>query len=626
MNFLYPVGLLGLIGIPILIIIYIIKSKYTEQTVSSTYLWTLSERFLKRKNPISRLTGIISLVLQILAVATISVAIAHPVFVLKGAANEYCFILDASGSMKMMDDGVTRFDQAKGKIADLIEEAADGSCYSLIYMGDTTNFVYEKITDKEEALLLLREARVSDVEPDESAALGFAQGYFQDNPSVITYLATDVDYGTENGVNVRFLKTGTAVENFALKDVACSFVGGSLTVNGYVKTYLSSQDLTLQLFVDDFNAPKTTVSVFANVEDVEGTEFTITCEAEGYARLQVSILEADALAEDNAVVLYNAEANGANDDSAYKTLIVSDEPFFIKNAILAASNSVVEVKSTKEYTGQTGYGLYVFQNFQPNVVPKDGTVWYINPEAQIEGSGFTVQDPDVLVAGGAPLQASQSTSSKVQDLIGNLFGQRVYIAEYVKCGLYRNFTTLFEYNKNPIIFAGSNTYGNREVVFAFDLNDSNIAMLSDFIILVDNLFDYSFPQFLDKTFYYVGEELTVNATANCESVKVEAPDGVVEYLDISSTEGCLKLHCVGTYDVTVTIAGTARKFSIFAAMPELEREPDVRGRVDDFALQGTAQDEGYDGIYDNLFILFILLAVVFIADWVVYCYEKYQLR
>ena len=49
MTFLYPLGLLGLIGVPILIIIYIIKNKYTEQTVSSTYIWTYSEQFLKRR-------------------------------------------------------------------------------------------------------------------------------------------------------------------------------------------------------------------------------------------------------------------------------------------------------------------------------------------------------------------------------------------------------------------------------------------------------------------------------------------------------------------------------------------------------------------------------------------------
>ena len=49
MNFHFPLGLLGLIGIPIIVIIYIIKSKYTEQTVASTYLWELSEKFLKKR-------------------------------------------------------------------------------------------------------------------------------------------------------------------------------------------------------------------------------------------------------------------------------------------------------------------------------------------------------------------------------------------------------------------------------------------------------------------------------------------------------------------------------------------------------------------------------------------------
>ena len=68
MSFLYPLGLLGLIGIPIVIIIYILRSKFTELTVTSTYIWTLSERFFKKKNPLSGFTGIISLILQILMV------------------------------------------------------------------------------------------------------------------------------------------------------------------------------------------------------------------------------------------------------------------------------------------------------------------------------------------------------------------------------------------------------------------------------------------------------------------------------------------------------------------------------------------------------------------------------
>ena len=56
MRFLFPLGLLGLIGIPVIIIIYILQSKFTEQTVNSNYIWHLSDRFLKRKNPLSGIT------------------------------------------------------------------------------------------------------------------------------------------------------------------------------------------------------------------------------------------------------------------------------------------------------------------------------------------------------------------------------------------------------------------------------------------------------------------------------------------------------------------------------------------------------------------------------------------
>ena len=93
MRFMYPLGLLGLIGIPILIVIYIIKNKYTEQIIPSTYLWTLSEKFLPKKKPITLISGIISLILQIVAVILVSLLIAKPVITLPNSAKDYCFIL-----------------------------------------------------------------------------------------------------------------------------------------------------------------------------------------------------------------------------------------------------------------------------------------------------------------------------------------------------------------------------------------------------------------------------------------------------------------------------------------------------------------------------------------------------
>ena len=130
MRFIYPLGLLGLIGVPILVLIYILRSKYNEQTVASTYLWTLSEKFFKRRNPLSGITGIISLILQILMVAFLSLAIARPIFTVPESASEYCFLLDASGSMNTMSGLKTRFEKGKDYIEDTINSASLGSSYS----------------------------------------------------------------------------------------------------------------------------------------------------------------------------------------------------------------------------------------------------------------------------------------------------------------------------------------------------------------------------------------------------------------------------------------------------------------------------------------------------------------
>ena len=113
MSFSYPLGFLILIFIPVLIILYILKNKFTEQTVSSTYIWTLSERFLKRRRPISRIYGILSLILQCLLVAVIALAVAHPQISLPNQARDYCFIIDSSGSMLIKNGEKTRYKLAK---------------------------------------------------------------------------------------------------------------------------------------------------------------------------------------------------------------------------------------------------------------------------------------------------------------------------------------------------------------------------------------------------------------------------------------------------------------------------------------------------------------------------------
>ncbi len=626
MSFLYPLGLLGLIGIPILIFIYIIKNKYTEQTVASTYLWTLSERFLKRRRRVSRLAGIISLILQILAVTLISLLIAHPIITVPNSANEYCFILDGSGSMRMEASDVaadgtvapTRFEKGKGAIAAAIDEAVDGSLFTLVYMGDTTSVIYERLEDKEQALLLLDELEPACATIDPADALRIAQDYYDENRGLEATLVTDKNYQTTENITVH--NVAEPVENYAVTNVTHSHRGDDLSVTGEVISYTSDATLTVTLSFNGEAEPvaTTTVSVTAGVP----TSVTLSAKVSDYSSYTIRVTETDALSLDNEFSHYDVRS-----ENSYNTLIISERPFFLESALRSLlGGAKIDVMEPEAYTGQTGYGLYIFDTIDPSTLtalPTDGTVWLMNIAGSIEGAGYTVQG-EVTLEKADLLTHATSTSSATQKLVEGMKQNDIFITRYIKCGVYRNFTTLLSFGGYPVVFAGTNENGNREVVFAFDIHDSNLPLLYDYAVLLRNLVSFSFPDMVDKTEYAAGDAADVNVLVNCESIRVESPSGGVTYLDTTLASDSVRLSEVGEYRVTMTVAGTQRQFSLWSALPEAERTP-VQTEPS-LALQGERAPGGFDGRYDPLILLFIALAVVFLADWMVYCYEKYQLR
>ncbi len=616
MTFLYPLGLLGLLGIPVLIIIYIIKSKYTEQTVSSTYLWKLSERFLKKKNPLSRLTGLISLILQILAVLAISLTIAHPVLTVPGAARDYCFILDGTGSMQMQHaDGMTRFEVGKQQIADMIADAADGSTFTLICVAEQTSTVFEQTENKQAAQTLLEGLSCSYADTALADAHAAAQAYFAKNSGADVYLVTDRGYQTHENITLIRLCDESA-QNYALDGVSYTVQGETVTVSGYVTSYRSDATLTLELYADDAEQSIATSTVVTKRE--KATPFQLTAKISEFASLCVRIANPDALESDNSVVLFDLQS-----DAAYKILLVSDRPFFIEAALGAVGKTNIEVRSTEEYAGELGYGLYIFDTFTPATMPLDGAIWLINPQASADDLGFSVQGEVTLPEAGV-LQLSGDSTSMVQMLTRDMVGEEIHLTGFVKCGMYRKFATLLSFEGNPVVFAGTTAYGNRLCVFAFDLHHSNITMRMDFIMLMRNLAEYSFPAVLEQNSFICGDEVQINLLANTESIRIDSPSGQVQYLGCESAVASFVPTEAGVYTVTVTVGGSARTFYLHAAVPLAERNPVVAEKQ--LNLTGTATEGGFDGRYDALILMFILLSLLFAADWVVYCYEKYQLR
>ena len=620
-------GLIGLVGIPILILIYIIKNKYTEQIVSSTYIWNYSEKFLKRRKKLPKIAGLISLILQLLAVTLISFMIAHPVFTFPNAADEYCFIIDGSGSMQIKNGEKTRFEVGKEKIAAIIDDSMNGGLYTLIYVGDDmTSVVYEREDDKEKALLKLSELTSDFGDAPMKDALSLAQEYFYENRALRTVLVTDKGYETHNNVEVINLVAGERNVSLLGAEYSTDEQTGALNVIVTATAYTKNADVNIAFYLDGEDAPFETVPVSLAVE--EPKIISVNAEIESFRYITVRLLEDDALTYDNELVLYNEERTGFGN-----ALIVSETPFFFKTAFETVSGESAVAVTPERYEklllgeitdiSAYGYGLYIFDSYTPPAMPKDGAVWLVNQSAGMPDSGFSVQG-EVTMKKSDTIDLTDSTSSLAMRLTKDMRGDSVHIYKYVKYGLYSDFTTVYSYNKQPLVFVGNTPYGNREVVFAFSLHDSNFALMSDFIPLMRNLVEYSFPSDIEKTNYTVGEKLEVNVPLGCTEIKIESPMGGVEYYASSVAVNELVIREPGIYTLTLTVGGSERAYNVYAGYCESEARPSVSERS--FDIVGDSSDEGRDGIYDDLIIFAIVLAVIMILDWGIYCYDKYQLR
>lgn len=620
MRFLYPLGFLGLIGIPVLILVYIIKNRYTEKIIASTYIWTMSERFLKRRVPISKIANIISLILQILAVIFISFAITQPVIVIPGAAHSYCFVLDASGSMNITQNGKSRFDIAKERIEEMIDDAQNGSDFTLICMGGSDQ-MYDNLIDKKIAKQRLSEFSVGYESPEMNNALRLAQGKFDDNPSMLTYLFTDKDYTFTDNVTV--VNVADDVDNYAVKDVSYELSGSKLRITGTAVSYLGESDVTVELYFDGESEMYDSLTVRA---DGDGTDFEFVCDKASFGFFTVALADKDALDLDNEVVIYDVAYQNISD-----VLLVSESPFFMRAALASVGINKVDFKTIDEYEGNTGYGLYIFDTFMPEKLPADGAVWFINPKSTLAGTNFSFQGE---VEPRADARYSTSSETEVMTLLSGIVdaSDRVNslktftVNSYDKCRLNGKFYELAYCDNNPILFAGTNTYGNREAVFAFDIHNAQLALSVDLSILVKNLISYSFPtSIIDGTEYYCGDTVMINVLASCTDIRVELPSGEEDGVIPSDTICKYKLTEVGVYKIVLVMSDNSeRSINVFAALPEEERLPFITGGA--FSISGSPENELTEGLVETLLYIFIILAVLAVADYGLYCYEQYQLR
>ncbi|HSJ53412.1 MAG TPA: BatA domain-containing protein, partial [Anaerolineae bacterium] len=104
MGFLAPAAFILALLFPVIVAMYLLKLRRTEQVVSSIYLWRRMVRDLEANAPWQRLRRNLLLLLQLLFLAALVLAIARPFSWAEGATGEaLILILDTSASMAAVD-------------------------------------------------------------------------------------------------------------------------------------------------------------------------------------------------------------------------------------------------------------------------------------------------------------------------------------------------------------------------------------------------------------------------------------------------------------------------------------------------------------------------------------------
>ena len=512
MSFQYPFALFALLAIPVLIVIYILRNRYKEETAPSTYLWELSEKFLKKRNPLRRIEHLLSLIVQILAIAGMSFALAHPQITLKESADNIVFVLDNTASMQMTHEGKTRFELAKEEITKTVNEAVNGCKFTLIAASNDNDdgyaLVCSDVSDKAKFGLFLDNVQLTNYTGDLSYAIAQTQGMFLNGNANVCYVATDkvlpnVNFEAENLnlIDVSYSKTkditasgskypsGSQVYtignkkyatysedyNYALTSLDFTIANsGMMLINTGIVNYNDpTRDLKIRVnyYVDDKYYGFYNVT-YNKTEPTEGEEwilgdshvFTIPLEAKDDDNFQLAksvkavIVNEDSFVSDNTFVGYNYDFA-----SSTNVLVISETPLYLNAMFKSIDDVNLTVVSLATYTSRaatyTGYDLYVIDgiNLTEDIHPKDGAVWLIDQDDPVTGSGFTcvateVFDESQATAGNygfRPVYANNTDDLLYNELTKNIPQNQLVLYSYQKYNLTSDFTTLVSYtNEN----------------------------------------------------------------------------------------------------------------------------------------------------------------------------------
>jgi len=484
MSLLSPLSLIWLVPLAgAIVVLYLLKLKRKERTVSSVMLWQDAVADIQANAPFQKLKKNLLLLLQLLALLMLVFAIARPFVRARGAnENRIAVILDSSASMQSTDISPSRFDNAKSKALDVVKRMGPGDTMLVIVAGAKTQVVAPFTSDKRSLAAAISKLRPVDTTCNMRQAmvlaLSLVAGKSVAPPRIVVFSdglfdpLVDLSPGK---ARIDFERIGKDCDN-----VAITGMDSRKTLSGEQQVFVSLRNFSTRK--RDFNLEIYMQDQLFDVRDEslapgEAKQEILSSLTDAGGRITAKLDISDDLQADNSASVYLTKRGKLS------ILMVSKGNIFLQNALnLDPRTQLVRTEVAPADLGKSGYDLVIFDRIQPPAsLPPGGYLLVDTAAAQGPADmGPDIQRPTIV----------DSNQKHPASAYVDFTDVRIASARYLKPKLWA--TPIIEGEAGPLGVAGANG-GRRFVQISFSLLESDFPLHVGFPIFVANCLDWLAP-------------------------------------------------------------------------------------------------------------------------------------
>ncbi len=665
MSFLTPAAFALAALVPIIIAMYLLRLRRTEQVVSSVYLWQRMVRDMEANAPWQRLRRNLLLILQLLFLVFLILALARPFTWAKGASGQaLILILDTSASMAATDVSPSRLEAAKAQVRGLVDGQPDETRITLITAGDGARVLIASSQDRRGIHRAIDGLEVGAGGSDLTAALELASAIAARQPETEIVILSDGRVNLPEHLaltgRVRYLPVGQSSDNQAISTLSLGPAPGNKEMTAFAQVTNYGDDTAqrrLTLYAD---------GQLANAFDLEiapGDQVAVV--ARGLP-LETGILEAQLDGEDALPLDDRAWAVHRDEEPASITLVTDGNLFLETGLALLPGLEVTVIRPDDFEEGwKTGRledweaenaedGETRLPDFQssnlPAIQPSNLTIFdsYVPITATLPAGNLLFIAPprstELFTVTGTLDQPLLRPVDAEDPLLAHVSLGEVGVLDAVQITLplwarpviagdpSAGSEQVLNGNTTPLLFAGE-VDDRRVAVLAFDLHRSDLPLQVAFPLLLANLSGWLAPGSGGDlpTQVVPGTAVSLTLPPQAESATVSRPDGSTARLIPEGGRAVFAgTEQLGMYDVawnpsqptiSGSVEGTETSQAHFAVNLFSPQESDVRPAetLPVLATGEEGDDERSGQVRREWWRALALIALaLLLAEWLVY--------